>query len=187
MLFHEAKQSLRWPIFSGIVQLPLIPVIQKFPLKNCLLANCVINMGASVMYALAAVSGSVATLFVARALMGSVGGPVWCTTYVVRTTGLKTRSTYMLYVGLGIGLGYGLGPLLALTVEAVCNAAEFDAPAMDSSTAPGWLMVVLFGIEMLCLGALMEEPPKLVPTPGGGGGGASGGATPALPYARLAA
>ena len=172
------------PIFSGIVQLPLIPILRKYPLKQILMTGCVVNMFASVMYSLAAVSGSVATLFVARCIMGSVGGPTYASSYVMKTTGLKTRSQYMIYVGISIGIGYGLGPLTGLVVELICGAANWNAPALDSSTAPGWLMVALYAIELVVLGAQMVEPPK--PKPKGAGSKGGGGPPPSLPYARLA-
>lgn len=87
----------------------------------------------------------------------------------------------MQYVGVGIGLGYGLGPLLGALIEIVCQAANWDSKAVNSSTAPGWFIAILFVIEGALIWAFMIEPATSGP-PGG-----KGGAPPPTPWARISA
>ena len=167
------------PFFSGFAQPLLIPVFKRLPLKTLLFIFCGVNIVASAMYALGELSTSVATVLVARCLMGFVGGPSVCSTFVARAAGVKARSACMQRIGVGIGIGYALGPLLGVLTELVCNAAGWTHPALNGYTAPGWLMIFFFFIEMLLLALVFQEPRSVGPPP-------SHGPKPPLPWSRLA-
>lgn len=167
------------PFFSGLAQPFLMPVFKKLKLKTVLLIFCSVNILASIMYALGSLSTSVATVLVARCLMGMVGGPAICSTFVVRAAGLKVRSICMQRVGIGIGLGYAIGPLLGVAVKAVCTAAGWTSRAINAMTAPGWVMCMLFLVEMALIAVCFQEPKSGGPPP-------SKGPPPPLPKARLA-
>ena len=173
------------PFFSGLAQPFLVPVFKKLRLKTVLLAFCVVNVLASTLYALGALSDTVTTVLIARCLMGTVGGPAVCSTFVVRSTGVKVRSIAMQRVGVGIGLGYAIGPFLGVLVETVCQAAGWTHRSLNSNTAPGWVMAALFVIEMALIANIFVEPKGGGgPPPKGSGGDAS--PSPVLPRARIA-
>ena len=169
------------PIFSGLMQPFIMPLLRHVPLRKVLIGFCLTNIVASSLYALGAQSGSVATVLVSRCLAGSVGGPAIPSTYVSRSTSLRHRSRYMMLVGVGIGCGYALGPLAGVLVELVCDRAGWNETALDTNTAPGWLMAILFALELGAICAFFVEPPR--PTPPT----ASSPAAKGVPWARVAA
>jgi len=134
-----------------------------------LLSFCGLNVLAGTIYALGDLSGSLAVVMIARCLFGIVGGPSVVSTYIARSTPPKARSLAMQHVGIGIGIGYALGPLLGVLTEAVCNAAGWTHPALNSNTAPGWLVVFLFLVETALILVFFVEPKSGGPPPGSGG------------------
>jgi len=173
------------PIASGLFQPLAVPLLCRVPLKTVLIAFCGVNMVGNIAYGLGGYSGWSGTVFIARAVLGLVGGPTYASTYVARTTGVKTRSLYMQYVGVVVGCGYGLGPLLATLVEATCSAAGLDGVLLNANTAPGWAMALIFAFEAAFLACYMVEPPRFAATKPVVGKESS--AVPPMPWARLVA
>ena len=126
-------------------------------------------MLANALYALGALTGWVGTVLLARCLMGTVGGPTIPGGYVVRSVGLHHRSKYMLRVGIGIALGCAAGPLLAILIEVLCGAFRWNYTALCSDTAPGWVMVLLFAVELVLVLVFFVEPAKPKPPLARGG------------------
>ena len=96
------------PIFAGVVQPLITPLLKRFQLKTILIAWCFVNAAGASLYALGQLSNWLGTILIARGIQGAVGGPTYASSYVSRSTGPKSRTMYMQYVSVGIGLGYGL-------------------------------------------------------------------------------
>ena len=178
------------PIFSGVVQPAIAPLVARVALKKILVVFCGVNIIGAIIYALGTQSNWLGTILFARAIQGAVGGPTYASTYVARTTGIKKRSLYMQYVGIGIGLGYGLGPILGSLVDVVCRHAGLEGQIVNSYTAPNWLMAIVFAVEALVISYFMIEPPSGKPpvvanAPGGAGGDKP--PPPQVPWSRVCA
>ncbi|GMI29572.1 hypothetical protein TrCOL_g1094 [Triparma columacea] len=168
------------PIFCGFVQLGIGPLLKRFPQKKIMIIFCFVNILGACLYALGTQTGWIGTIFIARAIQGAVGGPVYASTYVAKTSGTKVRSLYMQYVGVGIGIGYGCGPLMGALIEVVCQAAGWNSKVVNSSTTPGWLMAMLFALQAVLLWAFMVEPKV-------GGPPKPGVMPPPTPWSRVCA
>lgn len=147
---------------TALIQ-PLIGVpLKKYPLKRIMLCLCGVNFAGSILYALGGLTGSVATIIVARVIQGLGSGPTWMSTYVTRTTSTDLRSTYMQYLSLSVGLGYGVGPFFGAALYALCDRRGLDlhGKVFNAYTSPGWLWALFFVVEFLLLKAFMIEPEK---------------------------
>jgi MFS family permease len=175
------------PIFSALMQPFVIRALGTYRFIPILYCGCVVNMAGLVLYALAPLTDNFATVLVARAIMGTAGGPAYMSTYIARTTGPKTRGKWMMRMSVAIGMGYALGPLLGLLCEVVANEAGWNYDVFDANTVPAWLMVVLFAgqVAVLFLFAEGGDPP---PKQGGDAGAKKGPAPPApveLPWGTI--
>ena len=170
------------PLINGAIQPILIPVFNRFQLKHIFYINCLLAMIGNVLYSLGDVANSYAMILIGRCILGVSGGPVFGTTYVSRATSVAARTKYMEYVSIGISSGYVLGPLLALVAEACVNSMhdnwDESNPIINSNTAPGWLMVILFILNLILFVVFFQEASKpdnsaknANDDDGGGGGG----------------
>ena len=100
--------------------------LKHYRLKTLMLMLCGFNFLGWIIYALGALSGSLATILVARVITGLAGGPTWLSTYVARSTSTELRSHYMQYVSLSVGLGYGIGPFIGGALYAICSSLDCD-------------------------------------------------------------
>ena len=80
------------PLASGFVQLPLLFVLKRVPLRTVLLTFCVVLCASQVLYGLAGWLGSPVALLASRAISGLVSGPQLITTYVARAVSIQQRS-----------------------------------------------------------------------------------------------
>eukprot|EP00964_Phaeocystis_antarctica_P163968 scaffold141191_cov93-Phaeocystis_antarctica.AAC.1 len=80
------------PLASGFVQLPLLFVLKRVPLRTVLLTFCVVLCASQVLYGLSGWLGSPVALLASRAISGLVSGPQLITTYVARAVSIQQRS-----------------------------------------------------------------------------------------------
>ena len=124
---------------TGCMQPFLGYPLKHYRLKTLMLMLCGFNFVGWILYALGDLSGSLATILVARVITGLAGGPTWLSTYVARSTSTDLRSHYMQYVSLSVGFGYGIGPFIGGALYAICSSLDLDGKVFNKYTSPGWL------------------------------------------------
>ena len=153
------------PLINGAIQPLLIPIFQRFQLRHIFYANCIFGLLGNAFYSLGDFSNSYALVLVGRSVLGAAGGPVFATTYTARATSIDNRTKYMGYVSVAISSGYVLGPMLALVLEAIVNAAHWGSELVNSYTIPGFAMSILYIINLVLFMLFFNEPPR--PSNGG--------------------
>ena len=169
------------PFGAGIMQIPISFILQRYPMRNILIAYALILIFSQLLYAAATVTNTCMTLLVARIVAGLVSGPQLLTTYVARTTDLSNRSMYMLRVAITIAAGYAAGPLLGGGLESICRRLNWNIPdapplgtpgptswdwplakkyLLNAATLPGWAMALLMAVELCFIACSFREPPR---------------------------
>ena len=166
------------PFGAGAMQIPISFVLEKVTMRCILICYALILITSQILYAAAGMTGTAATLLIARTVAGMISGPQLLTTYVARTTDLTNRSKYMLRVAITVAAGYAAGPLIGGAIELFCDHLNWhipDAPPspanlrdtstllrylFNSATLPGWVMASLTTIELIFIVALFREPPR---------------------------
>uniref|UniRef100_A0A7S3ZT74 Major facilitator superfamily (MFS) profile domain-containing protein n=1 Tax=Pelagomonas calceolata TaxID=35677 RepID=A0A7S3ZT74_9STRA len=168
---------------TGLMQPFLGYPLKHYRLKTLMLALCGFNFVGWILYALGDLSGSLATIMVARVITGLAGGPTWLSTYVARSTSTELRSHYMQYVSLSVGLGYGIGPFIGGALYAICSSLDCDGKVFNKYTSPGWLWAVFAVVVAVLLQTFMVEPP--VAKKPNALGGAPSPAQTGIPWDRI--
>ena len=83
---------------TGCMQPFLGYPLKHYRLKTLMLVLCGFNFVGWILYALGDLSGSLATILVARVITGLAGGPTWLSTYVARSVWKPT-------IGIGRPIG----------------------------------------------------------------------------------
>jgi len=85
--------------------------------------------------------------------------------YFSLTVGMQQRSKAILYFSAMNTLGFALGPALASALDAFLESIRVHNLALDSDTAPGWMMAALYVLFMVKVVLLLEDLPLHVTAP----------------------
>lgn len=148
------------PLVNALLQPILIPIFQKWKLRNIFMISCLLAITGNTIYSLADYINEYILILVGRSILGIAGGPVYSTTYTARASDTSNRSTYMECVSISLSSGYVLGPLMRLATQVVSQASSWEGAILNQNTAPRWRMSILFVVNFILIAALFEKPSK---------------------------
>jgi len=154
----------------NLLTLGLLPrMLKVLTIKPVLLMMAVGAVFANVLYSLAGLTHFKWTLIVSRCMMGVFGRASLPNIYISQTVGIKRRSeAYFYYSAMNI-LGYALGPFAAAILEYFVKSIHVHNLVLDSDTAPGWAMAVLYLLFIVLVAAVFEDLPLEATCPKAGG------------------
>jgi len=124
---------------------------------------------ANVLYSLGGLMHFKWTLIVARFMMGSFAPASLPNIYISQTVGISRRSEVFFYYSAMNILGYALGPFTAAFLEFFVKSVHVHNLVLDSDTAPGWAMALLYLLYVVMVAAVFEDLPLEAPCPKAGG------------------
>jgi hypothetical protein len=116
------------------------------------------SVAGNTLYALAGLTRSKYSLLVSRALIGVCSSQSLTPYYIGRTVDAMQRSEAMFSQQAAAVSGYVFGPLLAWALETFVKDLHIGNLILDSDTAPGWCMAVLYFGFMIKLFIFFEHP-----------------------------
>jgi len=154
----------------GLLALGLTSLMLRvLTIKSVLLMIAVGSVFANVLYSLAGLMHLKWTLIVSRCMMGLFGPAALPNIYISQTVGIKRRSEAFFYYSAMNILGYALGPFAAAILEYFVKAIHVHNLILDSDTAPGWAMAVLYLLFVVMVTAVFEDLPLEATRPKAGG------------------
>mmetsp|Transcript_136396 Transcript_136396/g.436486 ORF Transcript_136396/g.436486 Transcript_136396/m.436486 type:complete len:476 (-) Transcript_136396:499-1926(-) len=128
-------------------------------LKTVLLLMSIGTVLGNVLYAVAGLTRSVWSLLAARCVIGLCNGFNLPSMYIGLTVGMRRRSEVTFYFSALNTLGYALGPALAAVLEVFVKSVHVNNLILDSDTAPGWFMAILYLLFMAQVLLVFEDLP----------------------------
>mmetsp|Transcript_47082 Transcript_47082/g.121087 ORF Transcript_47082/g.121087 Transcript_47082/m.121087 type:complete len:474 (-) Transcript_47082:279-1700(-) len=132
---------------------------QGLSLKTVLLLMSVGTVLGNVLYAVAGLTKSMWTLLAARCVIGLCNGSNLSSMYIGLTVGMRRRSEVTFYFLALNTLGYALGPALAAVLEVFVKSVHVNNLVLDSDTAPGWFMAIIYLLYMAQVLLVFEDLP----------------------------
>mmetsp|Transcript_174312 Transcript_174312/g.553375 ORF Transcript_174312/g.553375 Transcript_174312/m.553375 type:complete len:474 (-) Transcript_174312:428-1849(-) len=128
-------------------------------LKTVLLLMSIGTVLGNVLYAVAGLTRSVWSLLAARCVIGLCNGFNLPSMYIGLTVGMSRRSEVTFYFSALNTLGYALGPALAAVLEVFVKSVHVNNLVLDSDTAPGWFMALIYLLYMAQVLLVFEDLP----------------------------
>lgn len=107
----------------------------------------------------------------ARGILGLCMGPLLPPVFISRTVAIQRRSEIMFYFSAVNTLGYAAGPALAAIIEVFVKSLRIENLVLDSDTAPGWFMAMMYLFFMVMVIVLFDDLPIDDATPSANGSG----------------
>jgi len=133
--------------------------------KSVLISMAAGNIVGNVLYALAGLMHFRWTLLIARFIMGLCIGFSLPGMYIGLTVGMKRRSEVVLYFSATTTLGYAVGPAMAAVLEVFVKSIRVHNLVLDSDTAPGWFMALVYFVFLVLIVVLFADLPMHLTKP----------------------
>lgn len=119
------------------------------------------NIVGNFIFALAPLTGSRWTVFVARLILTSHEVQSVPNCYIGRAVGQSYRSEASMYNNAWFAFGFAAGPIIASLLERFAKATGIDGQGVDvfdAETLPGWLMCLVWAMFLAVHIKFFEEP-----------------------------
>ncbi|CAE6973544.1 SPX domain-containing membrane protein [Symbiodinium microadriaticum] len=147
------------PLLQGLVGVPL----NRWMLKSTSMKTVSILMAAgmvvgNIIYALAGLMHSKQAVLFARALIGicqfQLGPPI----YIADAVGVKWRTPVMFVYSAVASLGLAAAPAICGLLDTFLHELRIHNLVLDSDTAPGWFMAIVYFSYLLKVVFFFENP-----------------------------
>uniref|UniRef100_A0A7S2LY59 Major facilitator superfamily (MFS) profile domain-containing protein n=1 Tax=Zooxanthella nutricula TaxID=1333877 RepID=A0A7S2LY59_9DINO len=155
-------------------------MLRGMSFKSVLIVITAGTIFGNVLYALAGLMCFKWTLLISRVVIGLCNGFSLPCMYISLTVGLKRRSEVVLYFSAATTLGYAVGPTLAAVLDVFLKSVRVHNLVLDSDTAPGWFMALLYLIFLVLIVIVFEDLPMHATQPGPRGSANAGDRFPLL-------
>ena len=154
-----------YAIAGGVNTYPMQLFLDQFGIKRCMLFQLGLVSTGALVYIFSAAWGTIATLFIGRAISGS-GMNNLAIYYVSRAAGKNVRSKWMVHISASTAMGYGIGPAVGAIMVAAFKTDEtpdgiiiLDNKVWNELTAPLWGMIGLLACQWVVALLFFQEPP----------------------------
>ncbi|CAE7189001.1 unnamed protein product [Symbiodinium sp. CCMP2456] len=149
------------PLFQGLIGVPL----NRWMLKSASMKTVSILMAAGmvvghIIYALAGLMHSKKAILFARAVIGScqfnLGAPI----YIAQAVGVKRRTPVLFMYSAVATSALAAAPAVSGLLETFLHELRIHNLVLDSDTAPGWFMAIVYFLYLLKVAFFFENPEK---------------------------
>lgn len=149
------------PLLQGLIGVPL----NRWMLKSASMKTVSILMAAGmvvghIIYALAGLMHSKLAVLFARALIGicqfQLGAPI----YIADAVGVKRRTPVLFVYSAVATSGLAVAPAICGLIETFLHELRVHNLVLDSDTAPGWFMAIVYFLYLLKVVFFFENPEK---------------------------
>ena len=154
-----------YPLLSSISQVIFIPVLSPksgITMKTVFIVCSCLQITGWLIYATAPATTGLSAVFLARGLCGIASGQLG-PYYIARAYNHDPvqRKAKMMMFSRTVSFGYAAGPFFGLILESALKNSPFVW--LNGDTSPGFLMMLLFSVEIVLQLAFFTEPPYVEP------------------------